>query len=96
MTLYGTRIGWSEFGLAADKRGKARVVYKAGEAVMKAIVDTSTCVGCGLCADTCPEVFEMNGDVAQVIATPVPANAEETCKEAAGNCPVDAIAVTDD
>ncbi|MHC4509179.1 MAG: ferredoxin [Planctomycetota bacterium] len=26
-----------------------------------------TCTACGLCCDTCPEVFEMNDDMAQVI-----------------------------
>jgi len=60
---------------------------------MKATVDAGACVGCGLCADSCPEVFEMDGDVAKVIASTVPKNAEDTCKEAADNCPVTAIAL---
>jgi ferredoxin len=29
---------------------------------MKAIVDKDLCIGCGLCVDVCPEVFEMNAD----------------------------------
>ena len=62
---------------------------------MKATVNEDTCVGCGLCVDTCPEVFEMDGGVAKVIADPVPAGAEDTCKEAAEACPVDAIEVTE-
>ena len=33
---------------------------------MKAIVDEETCIGCGLCAETCPEVFEMVDDKAHV------------------------------
>ena len=60
---------------------------------MKAIVDESACVGCGLCADNCPEVFEMADSVAKVIADPVPAEVEESCKDAAAQCPVDAIKV---
>ena len=59
---------------------------------MKAIVDQDTCTGCGLCSETCPEVFEVD-DVAKVIATPVPAAAEETAQQAAEDCPVEAITI---
>jgi len=58
---------------------------------MKALIDEDACVGCGLCVDTCPEVFDMDGDVAKVIADPVPEGAEEGCREAVDACPVDAI-----
>ena len=61
---------------------------------MKAVVDQEACVGCGLCADTCPEVFEMEGSVAKVIVETVPEDAEESCKDAASACPVEAIKVT--
>ncbi len=60
---------------------------------MKAIVDNDTCTGCGLCVDACPEVFELGDDVATVCADPVPAEAEEKCKEATEGCPVDAIKI---
>ena len=60
---------------------------------MRAIVDEETCIGCGLCAETCPEVFEMNDDKALVKVNPVPENVQETCKEAAENCPVEAIKI---
>lgn len=60
---------------------------------MKTTVDEETCVGCGLCADTCPAVFEMDGDVAKVIVAEVPADAEAECRDAAESCPVDSIAV---
>ena len=60
---------------------------------MRAIVDADTCVGCGLCADTCPEVFEMTDDVARLIASTVPEGAEDTCRESAENCPVEAISI---
>ena len=58
---------------------------------MKAIVDEEACVGCGLCVDTCPTVFSMDGDVAKVIVDEVAADALEDCKEAVDCCPVDAI-----
>ena len=58
---------------------------------MKATVDEAACISCGLCVSDCPEVFEMKGEKAIVIATPVPAGKEESCKIAAANCPVTCI-----
>ncbi len=61
---------------------------------MIAKVDEETCTGCAVCAETCPEVFELVDDLAKVIADPVPEDAEETCREAAEDCPVEAISLT--
>jgi ferredoxin len=60
---------------------------------MKAIVDEKTCVGCGLCVETCPDVFEMAGAVAKSKVETVPKGAEAACKSAAADCPVAAISV---
>lgn len=60
---------------------------------MKAIVDRDTCTGCGLCADICPEVFEIIKDVATVKGDSVPPAAEASCREAAERCPVEAISI---
>ena len=58
---------------------------------MKVKVDPETCTGCGLCADSCPNVFEMRGDIATVKANPVPKQDEECAKSAINDCPVEAI-----
>lgn len=59
---------------------------------MKAIVDRDTCTGCGLCPETCPRVFELDDDgLAKVNADPVPPDAEDSAREAADGCPVEAI-----
>lgn len=61
---------------------------------MKASIDRDGCIGCGLCADTCPEVFRMADDgLAEVYTDPVPANAEDSASEAADGCPVSVITV---
>ena len=48
------------------------------------------CTGCGLCADICPEVFEMDGD-AKVIAGADYAINEAGIKEAVESCPAEVI-----
>ncbi len=60
---------------------------------MRAIVDEEECTGCGLCSETCPEVFELSDDVASVIVDEVPEDAIDTCKQAADECPVEAISI---
>lgn len=62
---------------------------------MRAKVDKDTCVGCRLCVDACPEVFEMVGEMAVAKAGAVPAAVEQSCREAAKGCPVDAISIAD-
>ncbi len=52
-----------------------------------------TCTACGLCVDTCPEVFQMGADKAEVIVDEVPAEFEDAAQQAADECPVEAIIV---
>ena len=59
---------------------------------MKATV-TDDCTACELCADVCPEVFEMGDEIAQVKVEEVPTGAEDACREAAEGCPVSAIKI---
>ena len=52
-----------------------------------------TCTACGLCVDTCPEVFELGDEMAQVIVDEVPGEHEDAVQQAADECPVEAIVV---
>jgi len=58
---------------------------------MKAVVDKDLCTGCGLCEETCPEVFEIKDGVAIAKISNVSDNLLESCKQAAEDCPVEAI-----
>ena len=60
---------------------------------MKAFVNPDLCTGCELCAQTCPEVFRMEGDKAVAFANPALADDEASCREAAQDCPVEAISI---
>ena len=60
---------------------------------MKAKVDPDECTGCELCVDTCPDVFEMVGDLAVAKQDEVPSGAEESCMQAVEDCPVEAIRI---
>jgi ferredoxin len=62
---------------------------------MKVTVDEETCIGCEVCVDTCPEVFEMVDDKARVKINEVPKDVVKSCREAAENCPVEAIQIED-
>jgi len=59
-------------------------------AIAKVWIDEDACTGCGLCEDTCPEVFEFN-DVAKVKEGADFNEFEEKIEEAAEDCPSEAI-----
>ena len=60
---------------------------------MKVKVDQDACVGCELCVDSCPEVFEMIDNVSKPKKEIVPADQEDCVKDAAEDCPVEAIII---
>jgi ferredoxin len=59
---------------------------------MKVRIEES-CTACGLCVDTCPEVFTMGDNMAEVLIETVPAELEDTVQQSADECPVEAIIV---
>lgn len=60
---------------------------------MKAVIDNDLCTGCGLCPLACPEVFKMEVDYAVAYTDPVPENMKESCRDAADECPIEAISI---
>ena len=60
---------------------------------MKVSVDKELCTGCELCVSSCPDIFEIEGDVAKVKVDAIPEGGEECVQQAAEDCPSSAIKV---
>jgi ferredoxin len=60
---------------------------------MKVKVDQDLCVGCGLCVNTCADIFEMDGDKAVVKSVEVLPAIQDAVKQAKDECPVEAIII---
>ena len=60
---------------------------------MEVKIDEELCTGCGLCEETCPDIFKMDEDkdVAAIIKTDYDEYDEECIQEAVESCPSEAI-----
>ena len=64
---------------------------------MKVRVDPEICAGFGICLGLCPEMFELHDDgYAIVLLSEVPPELEDIVRQAAVQCPSNAISVIDD
>lgn len=57
---------------------------------MKKVWVDDECIACGTCVDLCPDVFELEGDIATVKAG-ADLSQDDAITEAAEACPVEAI-----
>jgi ferredoxin len=67
-------------------------------------VDQDTCIACGACGSTAPDIFEYNEEgLAEVIyagdgntgTTPIPAELKDDLHDAIDGCPTDSIKLAD-
>ena len=64
---------------------------------MRVTIDEDACIGCQLCEDRCPDIFEVGEDgISHVIAEKIEAGHFECVREAAAVCPPEAILVTEE
>ena len=72
--------------IITQKKPLEEVLAMVGDAKTVAVI------GCGLCAETCPEVFSLRDNgFAEAAPGPVPESAQETAAEAMDACPTSAI-----
>lgn len=56
-------------------------------------IDISKCVGCGMCMNLCPEVFELKNGRSSVKKNANLEKNKDCIKEAISHCPVQAIEI---
>ena len=62
---------------------------------MEATIDRDGCISCGICVETCPEVFYFADDGKAEAKNPIPSEAESDAIEAKESCPVSVIEISE-
>ncbi|MGI6252034.1 MAG: ferredoxin [Synergistaceae bacterium] len=60
---------------------------------MRVSIRTEECIGCGVCAQICPEVFSMDDDAG--VSRVIQPEGSDCAQEAADSCPVACIDIED-
>jgi ferredoxin len=64
---------------------------------MKVTIDKDLCIDCGVCESLVPEVFSINDEgITEVILSPVPEELQDAVREAAEECPTEAIIIDEE
>ena len=62
--------------------------------MQSAYVDPNLCIGCGLCTQLCPKVFELQSDGKSMAKNPA-GDTTDAIEKAIVSCPVAAISLKD-
>lgn len=86
----------TEVPIETDVEESSPIMDSERKEEMKATVDSDKCIGCGICEGIVPEVFSLlNEPYAEVLLDPVPEEYQEATREAAEECPEEAISITE-
>ncbi|MGN0601105.1 MAG: ferredoxin [Oscillospiraceae bacterium] len=62
---------------------------------MNVKVDKEGCISCGICVNTCPDVFEFDDDDKSTVIKEPEEYEEDEVRDAAESCPVSVIHIED-